>query len=71
MQLTSGSTGSPKAVQITHANIVANAEAMFSMLFANASAPVPTSQPPRDRVQAMITRATTSSVRWKLMVRRM
>ncbi len=29
MQLTSGSTGSPKAVQITHANIVANAEAMF------------------------------------------
>ena len=29
MQLTSGSTGSPKAVQITHANFVANAEAMF------------------------------------------
>lgn len=29
MQLTSGSTGSPKAVEITHANIVANAEAMF------------------------------------------
>jgi fatty-acyl-CoA synthase len=29
MQLTSGSTGSPKAVQITHSNIVANAEAMF------------------------------------------
>lgn len=28
MQLTSGSTGSPKAVQITHANIVANAVAM-------------------------------------------
>ncbi|BBX18723.1 long-chain fatty acid--CoA ligase [Mycolicibacterium duvalii] len=28
MQLTSGSTGSPKAVRITHANIVANAEAM-------------------------------------------
>ncbi|MGV0792960.1 fatty acyl-AMP ligase [Mycolicibacterium sp. XJ1819] len=28
MQLTSGSTGSPKAVQISHANIVANAEAM-------------------------------------------
>ncbi|WP_024447718.1 fatty acyl-AMP ligase [Mycolicibacterium iranicum] len=28
MQLTSGSTGSPKAVQITHANIVANANAM-------------------------------------------
>ncbi|AFM15586.1 acyl-CoA synthetase (AMP-forming)/AMP-acid ligase II [Mycolicibacterium chubuense NBB4] len=28
MQLTSGSTGSPKAVQITHANIVANAHAM-------------------------------------------
>ncbi|BBX66632.1 fatty acyl-AMP ligase [Mycolicibacterium psychrotolerans] len=28
MQLTSGSTGSPKAVQITHANIVANATAM-------------------------------------------
>ncbi|MGO9925282.1 MAG: AMP-binding protein, partial [Mycobacterium sp.] len=29
MQLTSGSTGSPKAVEITHANIVANAESMF------------------------------------------
>jgi fatty-acyl-CoA synthase len=29
MQLTSGSTGSPKAVQITHANLVANAEAMI------------------------------------------
>lgn len=29
MQLTSGSTGSPKAVQISHANIVANAEAMM------------------------------------------
>ena len=29
LQLTSGSTGSPKAVQITHANIVANAEAMM------------------------------------------
>ncbi|TFV54705.1 long-chain fatty acid--CoA ligase [Mycobacterium sp. PS03-16] len=29
MQLTSGSTGSPKAVHITHRNIVANAEAMF------------------------------------------
>jgi fatty-acyl-CoA synthase len=29
MQLTSGSTGSPKAVLITHANIVANAEAMI------------------------------------------
>ena len=28
MQLTSGSTGSPKAVQISHANIVANADAM-------------------------------------------
>ena len=28
MQLTSGSTGSPKAVQITHANVVANAESM-------------------------------------------
>jgi fatty-acyl-CoA synthase len=28
MQLTSGSTGSPKAVQISHANLVANAEAM-------------------------------------------
>ena len=29
MQLTSGSTGSPKAVQISHRNFVANAEAMF------------------------------------------
>lgn len=29
LQLTSGSTGSPKAVEITHDNIVANAEAMF------------------------------------------
>ncbi|HEU0191703.1 MAG TPA: fatty acyl-AMP ligase [Mycobacterium sp.] len=29
MQLTSGSTGSPKAVQITHANIQSNLEAMF------------------------------------------
>ncbi|MCV7431489.1 fatty acyl-AMP ligase [Mycolicibacterium bacteremicum] len=29
LQLTSGSTGSPKAVQITHDNVVANAEAMF------------------------------------------
>ncbi|HET9876170.1 MAG TPA: fatty acyl-AMP ligase [Mycobacterium sp.] len=29
LQLTSGSTGSPKAVQITHRNLVANAEAMF------------------------------------------
>ncbi|MFO7165483.1 MAG: fatty acyl-AMP ligase [Mycolicibacterium hassiacum] len=28
LQLTSGSTGSPKAVEITHANIVANAHAM-------------------------------------------
>lgn len=30
MQLTSGSTGSPKAVQITFDNLVANAEAMFT-----------------------------------------
>ena len=30
MQLTSGSTGSPKAVRITHANYVANAEGMFT-----------------------------------------
>ncbi|OBF55077.1 long-chain fatty acid--CoA ligase [Mycobacterium sp. 852002-50816_SCH5313054-b] len=29
LQLTSGSTGAPKAVRITHANVVANAEAMF------------------------------------------
>ena len=29
MQLTSGSTGSPKAVIITHRNIYSNAEAMF------------------------------------------
>ncbi|MEE6138407.1 fatty acyl-AMP ligase [Mycobacterium sp. 050128] len=29
LQLTSGSTGPPKAVRITHANFVANAEAMF------------------------------------------
>jgi fatty-acyl-CoA synthase len=29
LQLTSGSTGSPKAVAITHRNVVANAEAMF------------------------------------------
>lgn len=30
MQLTSGSTGSPKAVHITHRNLYANAEAMFA-----------------------------------------
>jgi fatty-acyl-CoA synthase len=30
MQLTSGSTGSPKAVRISHRNLVANAEAMFA-----------------------------------------
>jgi fatty-acyl-CoA synthase len=29
MQLTSGSTGSPKAVRISHRNVVSNAEAMF------------------------------------------
>src|SRR6185312_8542439 len=30
LQLTSGSTGDPKAVRISHANFVANAEAMFA-----------------------------------------
>jgi fatty-acyl-CoA synthase len=30
LQLTSGSTGPPKAVAITHANVIANAEAMFA-----------------------------------------
>ncbi len=30
LQLTSGSTGAPKAVRITHANFVANAQAMFA-----------------------------------------
>ncbi|MDT5347096.1 MAG: fatty-acyl-CoA synthase [Mycobacterium sp.] len=30
LQLTSGSTGYPKAVAITHANVIANAEAMFA-----------------------------------------
>lgn len=29
LQLTSGSTASPKAVQISHRNVVSNAEAMF------------------------------------------
>jgi fatty-acyl-CoA synthase len=29
LQLTSGSTGSPKAVAITHANVIANGQAMF------------------------------------------
>jgi hypothetical protein len=44
---------------------------MFSTLFAKASDAVPNSQPALDRVQAMIRRATTSSVLWNLMVRRM
>ncbi|WP_205878082.1 fatty acyl-AMP ligase [Mycobacterium camsae] len=30
LQLTSGSTGSPKAVQISHRNVVSNAQAMFT-----------------------------------------
>jgi fatty-acyl-CoA synthase len=30
LQLTSGSTGSPRAVQISHRNVVSNAEAMFT-----------------------------------------
>jgi fatty-acyl-CoA synthase len=30
LQLTSGSTGSPKAVAITHANVMANADAMYA-----------------------------------------
>lgn len=29
LQMTSGSSGCPKAVVITHANVIANAEAMF------------------------------------------
>jgi fatty-acyl-CoA synthase len=40
LQLTSGSTGSPKAVQITHANFVANAEAMFAGAHVNADSDV-------------------------------
>ena len=42
---------------------------MFSMLFAAASAAVPNSQPARERLVPMISRAATSSVRWNRMVR--
>ena len=44
---------------------------MFSTLFANASDAVPTTQPARDRLQPITSRAATSRVRWNLMVRRM
>jgi fatty-acyl-CoA synthase len=40
MQLTSGSTGSPKAVQITHRNLFANLEAMYVSAHYNAETDV-------------------------------
>jgi hypothetical protein len=43
---------------------------MFSTLFAKASDAIPKIQPARDRLQPMIRRATTSSVLWNVMVRR-
>jgi hypothetical protein len=43
---------------------------MFSTHFAKASDAVPKIQPILDRLQPMSRRATTSSVLWNLMVRR-